>query len=642
MSFPYRSDIDGLRAIAIIGVLFFHADVFGFSGGYIGVDVFFVISGFLITLLIQKDLLNNSFSIKGFYLRRLRRLAPSLLVVLLTTWLTGYLALSDEEFIELGKTILSSLAFVSNWYFLTNSNYFDPSLETFALLHTWSLSIEEQYYVFWPLILVIMHKAFADKTSKRTAMVSVLLLASLGLSVWLINNSSPQNAFFHTLGRVWELLAGALVALSHGQFKLSRYAATGFRLAGLICIIPLMFIYTDKTSFPGLAAILPVLGTSLLLAATVRPEGLIYRVLTLFPVQYFGKISYSLYLWHWPILVFSKIFWPSLSLLATLSLLIIAVILASLTTHLIENPIRFQKRWPTNKALITKTLLGSVLIAFLGIYSVLSKGVPQRWNYETINLHSVQYNFDKAFDVGRCFIDDRHKLTDLIDGGCLVPQKGKTNILVIGDSFAAHIMPGLRHHFPDVHFNQATGSACRGVKDFIDPNNTWDWAEWKCPELNDYIFTDVVKNTNYDAILLASDWQFGEGNMAGKIDGPKLIATINFLKQVSEAPIIVLGNTPVYQSGTKIGLRSHTLTGHRTSTSLSFRKALLEMDAFNEEHLHGAHFVSLLENFCVEQTCPLVTSGGNMVHFGIHLTEWGAIEIIGAAKQDLAKIINDI
>ncbi len=199
----YRFDIDGLRAIAVISILLFHANLFGVTGGFIGVDIFFVISGYLITSLIQKELVNNSFSLKLFYLRRIRRLFPALALVLLVTWLGGFLLLSDESFKELAKTALCSLFFVSNWYFLRQSNYFDSVLEMNALLHTWSLSIEEQYYLVWPFILIFLHSVFKSNIKLQSGLIILFLMASLTLSIYLVYFGLEKSAFFNTLGRFW-------------------------------------------------------------------------------------------------------------------------------------------------------------------------------------------------------------------------------------------------------------------------------------------------------------------------------------------------------------------------------------------------------------------------------------------------------
>jgi hypothetical protein len=327
--------------------------------------------------------------------------------------------------------------------------------------------------------------------------------------------------------------------------------------------------------------------------------------------------------------------WPTRTHYETFIILIIAVVLASMTTYCLENPIRYKKILTSSKSLLTTNALFGVILLLLTLSTIVSKGFSGRWKYDNIDLHSIQYNFDQAFNVGSCFIDDRHTLPTLLNAGCLTPQKKKTNILIIGDSFAAHLMPGLEHHFPDIHFNQATASACRALHGFAESNSQ---RQWPCPALNQLVFSQSFLAANqYSAIILMSDWQYGYD---GALDPPALLKTIMYLNSVTNTPIIVFGNTPVYKNDTRISLRSHTLTGYMATNKLTFRDGLLEMEYFNNSNSDHYIFISMLENYCNNEQCPLLTSDNKMVHFGIHLTEWGAIDIIGATKNKLGKLFN--
>ena len=636
MSIPYRADIDGLRAIAVIAVLLFHAKLAGFSGGFAGVDVFFVISGYLITSLIKKEIEAGSFSIRQFYCRRIRRLSPSLIVVLLFSWCAGFMLFNDVQFVEFGKTLGASAAFVSNWYFLANSNYFDAALETNSLLHTWSLSIEEQYYLVWPLALMVMHRFSKRWPYIQTFCVVLLITCSFIFSVWLVRHSQEQMAFFNTFGRFWELLIGALIAVnSVNGARLPNIAKIALRLFGLTCIISSFFIYDKNTGFPGFAALLPVLGTALVLLVD-NSGGPIYRFLTIAPMRFVGKISYSLYLWHWPLLVYANIIWPQRSWFETVIILLVSIILATATTYLIENPIRYKRILSTNKLILSFGGATTAALALVATITVLSHGVPQRWEYKNIDLRSVHYSFREAYHVGTCFIDNRHKVADLLTAKCLEPQADSNNVLIIGDSFAAHLMPGLEHHFPDIHFNQGTATACRGLYDFPSKR---DHGDWPCPELNHLLFDEFIEKAEYDAILLVSDWQYGR---KGRGDGPRLLMTIDYIKSKTDTPIVVLGNSPVYINSTDIALRSHIFLNKAVNTKLDFRPKLLDMDAYSKKNIKRAKFISLIDNFCPDLKCPIVTGAGKMVHSGTHLTEWGAIDIIGSSKQDIRRALSQV
>lgn len=633
MSIPYRNDIDGLRAIAVISILLFHADSDLLPGGFVGVDVFFVISGYLITSLIKKQLTETGFSFRQFYLRRIRRLLPSLVLVMLVTWCAGFLFLSDTQFVELAETALSSTFFTSNWYFLSKSNYFDSALETNALLHTWSLSIEEQFYLLWPMALVVLHRVFKNNLKPQSAIITLLLFSSFMLGLYQINYSGLQNAFFNTIGRIWELFCGGLVALTLSRTVISSIVAELMRIVGLGCLFLAFFTYQKAMVFPGVSALLPVIGTCLLLLASNSKQGLFYKVLTLTPVRFTGSISYSLYLWHWPLLVYANIVWSSPTNTETLVILLVAVLLAIISTRYLENPVRYKKVLQSNAQLLAASGSAMLMLTLLILSTILFKGFPERWNYQNVDIQSVKYDFTDAFNVGSCFVDERHDVSVLYNSGCLRPVEGKKNMLIIGDSFAAQLMPGLEYHFPEIHFNQATASSCRALHGFAAKFNN---KKWPCGSLNRLVFSrSFLAAQEYSAIILVSDWQYRD---AGTHDGYALLKTIRRLETETDVPIIVLGNTPVYKRDTTIALRSHLLTGYTVNDNLRFRDGLLEMEQFNINNIEPSVFISLLDDFCKNNVCPILTPNKKMVNFGHHLTEWGAIEIIGASKNKFNNI----
>jgi peptidoglycan/LPS O-acetylase OafA/YrhL len=330
----YRSEIDGLRAIAVLSVIFFHADLAWFSGGFVGVDIFFVISGFLISSLIMNDLRLKHFEIKSFYLRRVRRLGPSLFVVLSSTLIAGFLLFDSGRFFELGKGLLSSVLFGSNWLFTLQANYFDAQSELNPLLHTWSLGIEEQFYLIWPLALITLYKLSRCNLKSVSGILIVLAVLSFSFNVWLTQKGNSEAAFFNTFGRIWELLVGAIVAGFVDRITLPTAMAKFLRIAGISALALSIYHYDGATLFPGVAALLPVLGTALILGVSQDKSDIVDRSLSLAPMVFVGKISYSLYLWHWPLLVFGHLIWPNLSLVGTFSILGIALFLSVL--NLIE------------------------------------------------------------------------------------------------------------------------------------------------------------------------------------------------------------------------------------------------------------------------------------------------------------------
>lgn len=332
----YRPDIDGLRAIAVLAVLFYHAGFQGFSGGYIGVDVFFVISGYLITKKISDNLQAGRFTFIDFYERRIRRIFPALFSVIFITLLIGAWLFDAETFTDLGQSATATTLFFSNIFFQNQAGYFDSPSTLKPLLHMWSLSVEEQFYLALPLLLVFLNKFFKKKIKMILALIAGLSFIIVAFTI----NNNPSAAFFLTPGRIWELLTGSLLALiSVGQIKTKQREF--FSASGILMILVSIMIYSDRTPFPGAAAAVPVLGSALIILAGIAGESLIGKFLGLKPLVFIGKISYSLYLWHWPIIVFTRIYLiREMTAIDQIIWLGITFLVSYLSWKIIETPFR--------------------------------------------------------------------------------------------------------------------------------------------------------------------------------------------------------------------------------------------------------------------------------------------------------------
>ena len=352
----YRRDIDGLRAIAVLAVIGFHAFPAAVPGGFVGVDVFFVISGFLISTIVFASLDKGAFSYVDFYDRRIRRIFPALIIILAATWVAAWRFLYPLEYANLGKHIASGAGFVSNFVLWRDSGYFDTAAEQKPLLHLWSLAIEEQFYLVWPLSLVI----FWRFVRVRLALVLAVAIVSFGLCVWMTGRD-PVIAYYFPFTRCWELLMGALLAYAgvlrlhpeHHPLRLPRIARRiadwkGFRdaeaVAGALLIVAALFAIDRHTPFPGWAALLPTAGTFLLISA--GPDTYINRrLLGTDALVAIGLISYPLYLWHWPLLCFARIVeGGALSNVIAATAVAVSFPLAWATYHFIEKPIRHGPR----------------------------------------------------------------------------------------------------------------------------------------------------------------------------------------------------------------------------------------------------------------------------------------------------------
>lgn len=359
----YRADIDGLRAVAVLPVVFFHAGFPLFSGGFVGVDIFFVISGFLITGIIQRDLDVGRFSIATFYERRIRRIFPALFVVVFVSAIAAWFLLVPRDFRLFSKGVVALIGFGSNDYFWKETGYFDVGAATKPLLHTWSLSVEEQFYILFPPLLLLLHKLSARR---RNVILLALFVASLLGCIWATPDH-PSAAFFFSPFRAWELLLGALLALGAVPGAGSRGLAEIGGAAGLCLIAVSVFVFGAETPFPGFMALIPCLGAAFLLQCGDHDETRVSRMLSHPAIVHLGRISYSLYLWHWPLIVFFGYYavFP-ISRAQALCIVALSLMLAHLSWKFVEMPIRARKRLATRRAVFAAAAAVMVVGLALG------------------------------------------------------------------------------------------------------------------------------------------------------------------------------------------------------------------------------------------------------------------------------------
>jgi peptidoglycan/LPS O-acetylase OafA/YrhL len=370
----YRPDIDGLRALAVLAVLLFHYRVPGFRGGFVGVDVFFVISGFLITGLIHGEMREGRFSLRQFYERRIRRIFPALFVMLLVATLAAAILFFPFSLVRFGKSLLATAVFASNFEFWREAGYFDVAADQKPLLHLWSIAVEEQFYLLFPALLLLI----GGRSKRRVALaLAALLLASLGFSIWSAHHASAAG-YYLLPSRMWELMLGGLLAIGSLGDSLPRPLRELAAAAGLAMIGVATFAFSSHAPFPGYAALLPCLGAALILAAG---EGAaINRALSLRPVVFVGLISYSLYLWHWPVYVFGRALLFRAPTPAEAALLIgLSVALAALSWRLVEQPFRSRQwRWPS-LALFRGAGAAMATAAACAVAFLVTAGLPQRY-----------------------------------------------------------------------------------------------------------------------------------------------------------------------------------------------------------------------------------------------------------------------
>ena len=432
----YRADIDGLRAVAVLSVVFYHAGLPTFGGGFVGVDVFFVISGYLITSIIWGQLGRGSFSIGGFYERRIRRIFPALFAVVLATVATGWLWMMPFDLQGFGSSLAAMAGFSSNFFFC-KTGYFDGGANIEPLLHTWSLSVEEQFYIVFPVLLALLARRGA--TTVR-AVIVLLLVGSLVANVFGVRSNTAW-AFYMPWQRAWELLAGSVLALGYLPSIASRRWCEILGVVGLAAIAVAVFGFDEHTRFPGEAALLPVVGTVLLIHTGSGAPTRVAVLLGMRAPVFIGLVSYSLYLWHWPIFVFARYrLMRDLTSSEALALGAVALLAAVASWRWVERPFRHvaaQDRGRVKVFIVALVLLAVTALVGGGLY--FTRGVPMRLAPDVRAAAMAAYDVNPDSDL--CH---NHKPEQLdADDVCQIGDGQAPSFVVLGDSYADALVPGL-------------------------------------------------------------------------------------------------------------------------------------------------------------------------------------------------------
>ena len=518
----YLPFIDGLRALAVLPVVFFHANFKHFEGGFVGVDIFFVISGFLITQLIINDLEKNNFNIFSFYTRRARRILPILFFVIFISIVFAVFLMNPTQLNLYVNQVFSVILFISNFFFWQNTGYFDPSTEIQPLLHTWSLAVEEQFYIFFPIFLLFVFKFFRKKIFFIIIFISILslLLAQIGGNFKLKNISlfypflnlpfdffwqAGSANFYLPFGRAWELLIGSLIAIKFKKINNdNQNYCNFFSLIGLSLIIFSIFFYSKRIQYPSIYTIIPCLGTALIIMYTNK-KTVLFKILTFKPLIQLGLISYSFYLWHQPIFSFSRIHYGAdLSISNSLGLIIISLILSLLSWKYIEQPFRNKKKVNDNSFFksLSVFLLGLILVLFLIKYEKIKSiqsEIPEEIR-KTIRIAPP----DKCVDI-----ENAHK-KNVKNWFCYLgnnDKKKKISFAVIGDSHAHSLIPlfseiGKKNNQKGI----LTGfSGCPGLVGVQSIRS--DLKTKNCKLLSEK-FYKFVKDKKIKKIFLVSRWTY--------------------------------------------------------------------------------------------------------------------------------------
>ncbi|WP_416048931.1 acyltransferase family protein [Cupriavidus basilensis] len=595
----YRADIDGLRAVAACSIVLFHAFPQALRGGFVGVDIFFVISGYLIGKIILQGVATGTFRFSHFYARRIRRIFPALTLVLIACFAFGWSSLMPAELKELGKHLASGAGFVSNFALWSEAGYFDPAAEVKPLLHLWSLGIEEQFYIFWPLILWLCWRARVNALIP----ITVVCAASFALNILTIH-SHPTAAFYSPLSRIWELLIGTLLAYQHlnkGSFFPGHGNAKSI-LGALLVGLTIVLLKQD-VAFPGWWALLPTLGTYLLIDA--GPNAWLNRkILSAKPMLWFGAISFPLYLWHWPLLSFARILelgTPPITM--RIAAVLASVALAWLTYRLVESPLRFGGRSRAKLAGLCGT---AALAGCVGYITFAHDGIPSRFPEEVRHIADFKYNYAIDARTSKCWLAAENAFDGFSEECIQAPQvPGGRSIFVWGDSHAARLYPGLRKLLGDDYaISQFTRDSCPPILNFRYES---------CARSNEYALA-TIRRTQPQMVILFAVWNHYQDNW--DVDSPArqgLHAAITALKSAGIKQIVVLGPAPrwkdmlpklVYQDW-KQSYPARRIP-ERLATNLDPTSFTVDAQMKKAMGSEGVRFVSIVQYLC--------TTGGCLTH----------------------------
>ncbi len=580
----YRADIDGLRAVAVLSVIFFHINQNWLPGGFVGVDIFFVISGYLITSIIYNDIKNKSFSYKNFYNRRIKRILPIFFVVLFLTISVSFMVMMPEDFKFMMRSAFSTVIFASNLFFSTNVNYFAPDVKEYPLLHTWSLSTEEQYYFIFPIIILTLVKLFGFNVRKILICLSTIALLSFSLSIYSrFDTDLSKFNYYYLPSRAWEMMFGSFIAIykSEKTISINRKALP---VAGFIIIIISLFI-SNEEYYPNFYALLPCLGSALILIHGGMKNNIITKMLSSRTASTLGLMSYSMYLWHWPIISLQKYYLYSgeLPLKNSIATFFSTLVLSYFSLKFIETPIRKSKIsfW---KSLFLFFIIPSIVISSVFTYSEKTGGIPERYGDKWSNM----------------FLETAYLYTpfchNTVIGNCVFGDKNTSpTFIVMGDSHAGHYVPMIDEFAKknSLAFEERTSDACFPLIDTSEKmlSESKFSISNECRENIEYFSKQV---DNYKNVVLIGAWSIYYKNIPNFDD--LLSDTIKKLSSDNKN-IYIFEQVPAFKKGSYIHIfrqRFSPFGGDMDFSKIDFKSMLSARDGGNDDYIDANEKVSLL------------------------------------------------
>ncbi|CNJ46167.1 acyltransferase family protein [Yersinia rohdei] len=657
----YRAELDGLRAVAVISVLLYHVkfSLFGyevFKGGFLGVDIFFVLSGYLITTIIFTQMNAGVFSLKDFFIRRIKRILPAMVAVLLVSSVFAFYFLLPDSLVIYVKTLLASLFFVSNLYFFGEDTYVSDSSEYKPLLHTWSLSVEWQFYLIFPFLCLWLFKRFKNK--KLTIIFSLFLL-SLVLSN-ILAYRQPNFAFYMLPSRMWELMAGSIVAIIilENKLNIGKIYYKVFPVVGLVLITLSILFINDGMLHPSVITLIPVLGTCLIILFS-RDKNLASNFLSLKPMIFIGAISYSIYLWHQPLFVFYRIKIGEIGMSTSILLILLSIVISVLSFYLIEKPFRTKQlsRWK----LIVITASPIILIMFSVFILVKNSSSDQTETFMSPLAKKMYEDFKvpefrrlKGNSEGKNYLSGE-KTIDCTNRSPLEACKfGDESWVVLGDSYAASFEYALQNELAEKGHGiiSLTYEQCSFVSEKL-----WFGTAPECPEINRQRWQVINNFTDKKTFLIAANYaqfkdvkvvQEGEKKSNGMpVVGEELVweslaENINKLLSLGHRVVVIY---PIPSISTDVKIEYFRLLNMTNShinkvydkRTKGYYAALSLGETLDNSLTSNPNLIIIkpVDSLCSDNRCLIINKDGGLYNNGNHLSNAGARLVLGDVFQKL-------
>lgn len=628
-SINYQPHIDGLRAIAVLSVLVFHLDKSWLPGGFVGVDIFFVISGYLITSILTREIDQKRFSLKHFYTRRIKRILPVYFTVAASSLITGIIILAPSELIKVAESLLASVVFLSNYYFYFNVGYFGGQADLMPLIHMWSLAVEEQFYIFWPIVLMIL--AAIASPLWRTVVIWAIFLTSFIISL-MLSSSHPDFSYYAIMTRTYELMVGALFAIYMERAKALPKVSVWMAFATLI--LSVIFI-RQSMAFPGWIALLPCVATGTLIVKGQESRG-VSRFLSAPFMVWVGLLSYSLYMWHWPVISFMRHYFIELEMQHILFAIVVTFALSMISRHLIEKPMMVSSASFKRSFLLVYILPATILVS-VSWFIISNDGVYSRYSNDEQTLlrtsEAVGHHCARSLPY------------DKPNPDCLIGEEKtepKAKVLLWGDSHANHFFNTAKVASTSmpVTFELVSFAGCPSIRGVFRVNRAYSV---KCYEHNEAVWEKLVKNGDFDAIVLASNWaNYPRGNNLGDNEDMS-VSTENssraFFSNMSnmisdmallEKPFFIIDSVPNFPFNPARCNINRKLLGQNRDCNLEeseYKQGKAEFTTFIMQEVNdkrNVHFVSLDDALCEKGVCLSAKDGKALYSDSNHLSEYGS------------------